>query len=140
MRWAQQPDGTVSVMKIDGLGRVVSTIQNFNDGQFTAADPADQDLITETFYDRAGRRLRMKDAAARLTDYSYDLQNRLKSVKENVDASCNVNATDCNILTQYRYDRAGNARRLSIQEGVNVALRTMQQISQRKRSTPITMS
>ena len=104
-RWTRLPDGRVTVMKIDGLGRVITTIQNYNNGSFDG-DPADRDLITRTVYDKAGRRTQTVDPLSRVTEFAYDNADRLTSVTENVVSGCVQ--TDCNALTQYQYDRVGN--------------------------------
>jgi RHS repeat-associated protein len=69
--------------------------------------PADQDLISRTAYDAAGRRLQAIDPAGRVTEFAYDNQDHLIAVTENaVSGSCV--AAPCNIVTQYHYDRLGN--------------------------------
>jgi YD repeat-containing protein len=106
LRWTRRPDGTVSIIQIDGLGRAITTIQNFSNGAFDS-DPSDRDLITRTVYDRGGRRTRVIDPAQRLTDYAYNLRDELTSVLENIASGVCPNAP-CNVQTRYRYDRAGN--------------------------------
>jgi YD repeat-containing protein len=70
----------------------------------------DQDLIEQTAYDAAGRRVQTTGAAGRVTQFGYDGQDRLVRVTENVlsVSACSAARTDCNVVTQYRYDRAGN--------------------------------
>jgi len=56
LRWRMTPDGRVTVYNVDGMGRVTITIANYHTG--TAGAATDQDLITTTVYDAAGRRCR----------------------------------------------------------------------------------
>ncbi|NTV61980.1 MAG: hypothetical protein HGA65_00385, partial [Oscillochloris sp.] len=110
-RWSETPDGHVTVSLVDGLGRVTTTIQNYQDGVVGANEPVDQDLITQTVYDVAGRRVATIDAAGRETRFTYDLNDQLLTVTENAtDGACAL--PPCNVTTSYAYDRAGN--RLSI--------------------------
>ena len=112
-RWTRTPDGRVSVMQVDGLGRAVATIQNYQNGAVDTSDPADQDLITRTGYDAAGRRTQTRVAtsptAERVTQFAYDNLDHLLGVTENaLTSGCTTGRTDCNVTTQYQYDRAGN--------------------------------
>jgi YD repeat-containing protein len=92
---------------VDGLGRTVATIANYQDGIVGANEPADRDLITRTVYDAAGRRTQMIDPAGNTTALAYDQQDRLIAVTEHaVSGSCTQ--SPCNVITQYQYDRAGN--------------------------------
>lgn len=115
-RWLETPDGRFTVLQTDGLGRVIATIVNYDDGVVGGSEPADQDLITRTIYDAAGRRVQMIDPAGRVTAFTYDLRDNLLSVTENV-ASGTCPLAPCNVTTSYRYDRAGN--RLSITDANN---------------------
>lgn len=47
----------MSITQIDGLGRVVATIQNYQDGVSSVGEPA-ADLITRMTHDAVGRRTR----------------------------------------------------------------------------------
>src|SRR5262249_35258991 len=107
LRWTKRPDGQLTVMQLDGLGRTAATIVNYDDGVVGATEPSDQDLISRTVYDTGGRRVRTIDPANRAMAFAYDQQDRLVSVTEHaVSGGCTE--TPCNVVTQYRYDRAGN--------------------------------
>lgn len=83
---------------------MTTTIQNYQDGVSTAAE-RDQDLISRTVYDAAGRRTRQLDPLDRATVFTYDNRDRLTMVTENyVTTTCT--GSDCNVQTQYGYDRA----------------------------------
>ena len=81
-RWQATPDGRVMLFQLDGLGRVVATVQNYQDGASTVGEP-DRDVITRTVYDAAGRRTRAVDALGRVTAFAYDNRDRLITVTEN---------------------------------------------------------
>jgi RHS repeat-associated protein len=107
LRWQLEPNGVVSVNEVDGLGRTIKAIQNYQDGTVSAFESTDQDVITQQVYDRAGRVIRMIDALDRVTAYTYDLQDRLVLVTENyAEGTCTW--APCNVQTQYQYDRVGN--------------------------------
>jgi YD repeat-containing protein len=113
LRWTQLPDGRVTVHQVDGLGRVTATIVNYLNGQRDAADPVDQDLITNTAYDEAGRQIGRVDPAGRLTGFTYDKLDRLIYVAEygKPQPICPPLQPLCNAAktwASYRYDRAGN--------------------------------
>lgn len=117
-RWRLTPDGRLTLFQLDGLGRVVATIQNYQDGTSTAAEP-DRDLITRAVYDAAGRRLRAVDPLGRITAFTYDNRDRLTMVTDNVvETGCVQSDTDCNVQTQYGYDRADNRVRMIDGRGV----------------------
>ena len=59
-RWTRLPDGRISAVQVDGLGRVVTTIANYQDGSVTAGEANDRDLTSRTVYDAAGRRLQTR--------------------------------------------------------------------------------
>jgi RHS repeat-associated protein len=111
--WSTTPDGRLTVSQYDGLGRVTATIINYQNGMIDASDSIDQDLITRTVYDTAGRRARTIDPAGRITQFAYDNLDRLVGVTENVRDDCAQLPADsvhrpCNVVTRYEYDRAGN--------------------------------
>ncbi|HMO59686.1 MAG TPA: hypothetical protein PKC19_20215, partial [Roseiflexaceae bacterium] len=107
LRWAESPDGIFTVMFVDGLGRVVTTIANYEDGEVTETDGTDRDLMTHSVFDAAGRVERTIDATGRITQFAYDNLDRLIAVTENVaDGSCAQ--APCTVITEYTYDRAGN--------------------------------
>ncbi len=107
-RWSATPDGRLTVYLTDGVGRTVTTIQNYVTGVVTASTPADQDLTTRTIYDLGGRRTQTVDAARHVTADGYDLLDQQTFVQQNVQAICMTGATDCNVTTQDQYDRAGH--------------------------------
>jgi RHS repeat-associated protein len=117
VRWSETPDGRFTVTLVDGLGRATTTIQNYQDGLIIRGiEPADQDLISRTVYDVAGRVVATIDAEGYETRFTYDLRDALRTVTENVtDSTCAV--APCNVTTSYAYDRAGN--RLSITDANN---------------------
>jgi YD repeat-containing protein len=121
MRWSETPDGRFTVLLVDGLGRPTATIQNYNDGTVDGNEPVDQDLITETIYDLAGRVSATIDPAGRETRFTYDLRDNLRSVTENATSGTCALAP-CNVTTSYTYDRAGN--RISITDA-NTHTRTL---------------
>ena len=106
-RWSATPDGRLTVQQVDGLGRVVTTIQHYQDGAGAADAPVDQDRTTRTVYDTAGRRIATVDPGGRETRFADDLRDTLIAVTENAtDGDCPTEP--CNVVTQYPYDRAGN--------------------------------
>ena len=110
-RWSESPDGRFTVQQLDGLGRAMATIVNYDDGAVGGSEPTDQDVTTSTVYDVGGRVIATVDAAGIETRFTYDLRDNLLSVTENaVDGSCL--SAPCNVVTTYTYDRTGN--RLSI--------------------------
>jgi len=116
LRWQMSPDSRFTVQQLDGLGRMVATITNYDNGVVGGSEPVDQDLITSTVYDAAGRTVATIDAAGRETRFTYDLLDNLLSVTENAaDGSCSL--APCNVVTSYAYDRAGN--RISITDSNN---------------------
>ena len=108
-RWQATPDGRVTLTQRDGLGRTVATITNYENGTVTSGDYMDRDLIERTRYDRGGNVIHTINGIGRVTAFAYDQQDRLIQVTENQRSTgCSGGATDCNVVTQYRYDRAGN--------------------------------
>ncbi len=105
LRWSRRADGRLTVYEFDGLGRVVATILAYEDG--VAGWSTSRDIITRTLYDVAGRRVKTTDPQGTETAFSYDLVDRLVGVTENV-VTGTCQATDCNVVTRYDYDRAGN--------------------------------
>jgi RHS repeat-associated protein len=107
LRWTKRNDGQLTVYQLDGLGRTVATIANYQDGIVSAGEAADRDLIARTVYDAAGRRVQTIDPAGGVTAFAYDDLDRLVAVTEHaVSGICGQ--PPCNVLTQYQYDRMGN--------------------------------
>ena len=111
LRWSKRNDGQMTVYQVDGLGRTITTIANYDDGTVGANESADQDLITRTVYDVAGRhvqeRIQTSATSERITQFAYDNQDQLIAVTEHVVTGTCVQPP-CNVVTQYQYDRAGN--------------------------------
>jgi RHS repeat-associated protein len=114
-RWSMTPDGRLTVYYVDELGRVTTTIQNYQDGINFFVE-TESDLTTRMVYDAAGRRTRRIDPAGRETVFAYDNLDRLITVTENyifvLFGTCTAARTDCNVQTQYHYDRADNLIRV----------------------------
>jgi RHS repeat-associated protein len=87
----------------DALGRGSKEVANWQNGTVDTADGTDRDLITETVYDRASRRVAQVAPDGRRTDFSYDSLDRLISVTENVNGA----VSPSNVTTSYSYDRRG---------------------------------
>jgi len=105
-RWRATPDGRYTVAQVDGLGRVITTTQNYS--PTAALSATDATLVTATVYDPAGRVTQLTDPAGRVTQYGYDLRDHLTRVTRNAGATCPAAATDCTTTTTYQYDRAGH--------------------------------
>ncbi len=110
VRWRLRNDGQLTVWQTDGLGRTVTTITNYEDGQAGPQEPADRDLAVRTAYDAAGRRERSTAPDGRVAQYAYDLADNLIAVTENVRSDCGpalpAAQRPCNVITRYGYDRA----------------------------------
>lgn len=110
-RWQKLPNDTYTVTLIDGVGRAIKTVQNYQDGTHTPTEAVDRDLITQVEYDALGQRITAITPDGRITHYRYDGVGQLVQVQENVlSASLCAQSTrnDCNLITTYHYDRAGN--------------------------------
>ena len=107
-RWQLRPDGQLAFSELDGLGRVVATIVNYEDGQVASNESVDQDVTTRTTYDAGGRQrllIAPDDTEKRLV---CDLRDQLVQVVENVASATGCVRTPCDVTTTYAYDRAGN--------------------------------
>ena len=71
-RWIRDHAGMVSFTQLDGLGRVIATIQNYENGVVDPSDGSDRDLIQQTMYDAAGRVLRQIASGGQVTQFAYD--------------------------------------------------------------------
>jgi YD repeat-containing protein len=107
LRWQQRHDGQLTIYHVDGMGRVATTIHNYQNGLVDAGETADRDIIMATRYDAAGRAVWTTDLGRRATASVYNRLDQLISVTENATTSSCVNAP-CNVPTQYHYDRMGN--------------------------------
>jgi len=111
VRWSGRPSGgpypyaRLTVRAVDGLGRVVSTTQNYLPG--APAGASDANLTTSTTYDAAGRPVQTTDAANRVTLTGYDLRDAPLSVTRHYVAGA-APTSDTNVTTLYGYDRAGD--------------------------------
>jgi RHS repeat-associated protein len=124
--------GSVALYGYDGAGRRVKVIQNASDPDYdTLDDPdlsaytpgvePDEDLITETAYDKAGRTVSTTDTLGSITLYGYDRAGRQVKVIQNAsDPDYDVTADpdlssyagddpddDQDRITQAAYDKAG---------------------------------
>lgn len=87
----------------DTLGRRTRSITNYVDGVFNSAFP-DEDLISTTLYDRAGRVITTTDPRGTQTSFTYDrLGRRLTTIQAANTALATANYT-C-------YDKAGHILR-----------------------------
>lgn len=109
-RWTKTPDGQVRVAMIDGLGRTIKTVSNYQDGVYVpATDTTTHDIITLTRYDVGGRQVAVTNSLNIRTRYDYDLRDNLIRIIENDLGTCTASDTnDCQVTTEYRYDRVGN--------------------------------
>jgi YD repeat-containing protein len=112
-RWTATPDGRLNVVGLDSLGRETLRVANYQNGVADTSDAVDEDLITSTVYDVAGRRWRTIEPGGRIIQFAYDNLDRLIAVTENVRDDCATLPSDsvhrpCNVITRYEYDRAGN--------------------------------
>ncbi|HEY1013516.1 MAG TPA: RHS repeat-associated core domain-containing protein, partial [Herpetosiphonaceae bacterium] len=109
-RWIRSNDGRFTVIEVDGLGREVRRIVNYENGVADSADGSDRDLATRTVYDLAGNVQKLIDPQNQVTLFGYDHLRRLAQVTENAVPAqqCLAADTDCNAVTRYRYDRLGN--------------------------------
>jgi len=114
VRWSGRPSATppaggpygrLTVRAVDGLGRVVSTTQNYLPG--APATASDATLATSTVYDAAGRPVQTTDVANRVTLTGYDLRDAPLSVTRHYVSGA-APTSDTNVTTLYAYDRAGN--------------------------------
>ncbi len=104
LRWTRRADGQITLFAVDGLGRTQQTVVNY----VPAGTGTDQNLTATVTYDVGGRQQSTTDPAGRVTQFAYNLRDELVGVTENVLSSCALEQTDCNTVTQYRYDRVGN--------------------------------
>jgi RHS repeat-associated protein len=107
LRWQQRHDGQLTIYHVDGMGRVATTIENYQNGIVDAGEAADRDILMATRYDAAGRQILTTDAGRRATASTYNRLDQLTSVTENATTGTCVTAP-CNVPTQYQYDRLGN--------------------------------
>jgi len=114
VRWSGRPSATppaggqyarLTVRAVDGLGRVVSTTQNYVPG--APATASDATLATGTVYDAAGRPVQTTDVANRVTLTAYDLRDAPLSVTRHYVSGA-APTSDTNVTTLYGYDRAGD--------------------------------
>lgn len=87
----------------DDLGRQVKTIFNYVDGIYSAASP-DEDLISETIYNRAGQVTETIDARGTKTQFAYDKAGRRLTVTEAAETAVAATSYTC-------YDKAGQVLR-----------------------------
>ncbi|MCC6615500.1 MAG: hypothetical protein IT320_18650 [Anaerolineae bacterium] len=97
------PLGRETRYEYDALGRRIKAIVNYVDGVFNAAFP-DEDLISTTVYDRAGRVTSTTDARGTETAITYDKLGRRLAVTQ-------VANTPQATSSYTNYDKAGRVRR-----------------------------
>ena len=107
-RWQLRPDGQLTFSELDGFGRVIATIVNYEDGQVASNEPVDQDVTTRTTYDAGGRQRLLIAPDGTTKRLVYDLRDQLVQVVENVAPATGCVRTPCDVTTTYSYDRAGN--------------------------------
>jgi RHS repeat-associated protein len=101
------PRGNETRHTYDVLGRRIQTVQNYVNGVYSALVP-DEDLITQTEYDLAGRVVSTVDPGGRETHYEYDaLGRRIKTIQNYVDGVFNAASPDEDLITETAYNRAG---------------------------------
>lgn len=89
--------------RYDALGRRVQTIVNFSSGRFRPAFP-DQDLISTTTYDVAGRVLATTDPRGTQTTFTYDRAGRRLTITQAAGTALATMAYTC-------YDKGGRVLR-----------------------------
>ncbi len=87
----------------DKLGRRIKTVHNYVDGVFDAAHP-DQDLISQTTYNKAGQVIQTSDARGTKTTFSYDAAGRRLTVTQAAGTYLETTNYTC-------YDKAGRVLR-----------------------------
>ncbi len=87
----------------DKLGRRIKTVHNYVDGVFDAAHP-DQDLISQTTYNKVGQVIQTSDARGTKTTFSYDAAGRRLTVTQAAGTYLETTNYTC-------YDKAGRVLR-----------------------------
>jgi RHS repeat-associated protein len=91
----------------DLLGRQIKIITHWVDGVYSAGLP-DEDRITTTTYDLAGRVVKTVDPAGIVTRYEYDrLGRRTRTIVNYVDGVFNANAPDEDLISLTVYNKVG---------------------------------
>lgn len=97
------PLGNKTVMTYDKLGRTIKTISNFVSGTFNSTYP-DQDLVSTSTYDLAGRVVLQTVPCGAITATTYDLLSRSIKVTQNAGTQLAVANYTC-------FDKAGRSLR-----------------------------
>lgn len=100
---ARDATGNETRYTYDRLGRQVKTITHYVDGVFSGAAP-DEDLISETVYNKVGQVTATIDARGTQTHFTYDALGRRLAVTQ--AAGSNLESTDYTC-----YDKAGRVLR-----------------------------
>ncbi|KAB2905605.1 MAG: RHS repeat-associated core domain-containing protein [Anaerolineae bacterium] len=115
------PAGRRTEYFYDKMGRVIKTIRNFADGIYDDGY-RDEDLITETSYNKGGQVLQVTDVRGTKTAFTYDSLGRRRTVTDAAGTALAVIHYTC-------YDRAGRALRTIqnwIDEGISPEARDEQ--------------
>ena len=107
LRWTLSPVGLYTVYGTDGLGRVLTTTQNYTFTGQPLPGRTDANLSTGTVYDAAGRVLETIDPAGHVVSTTYNLRDQPLLRVQNVQATCPASVSDCNVTASSQYDRAG---------------------------------
>jgi RHS repeat-associated protein len=87
----------------DALERPIQTVENFVTGSFNPARP-DQDLVSTSLYDLAGRLITTVDARGTQTIFAYDKASRQRVITQAANTSLATQSYTC-------YDKAGRMLR-----------------------------
>ncbi len=99
-------------VEYDAAGNVTRLIRNYVNGVYDPNVP-DQDIVTTTVYDAAGRPISVTDTLGRVTVFEYDNANRPTRVVRNYqDGVYSASTPDQDVSTSYAYDAAGNQTRV----------------------------
>jgi RHS repeat-associated protein len=93
----------------DALGRATKRVMNWQNGIGESGDAPDEDLIQESIYDEAGRKVASNAVDGKRTNYTYDNLNNLLSVVENVNGTI----SPADVTTDYSYDKMGRLTKVT---------------------------
>ncbi|MBA3471005.1 MAG: hypothetical protein H0T53_15330 [Herpetosiphonaceae bacterium] len=111
--WQENEAAIRRISRRDGVGRTVATIANYQDGISQSTDAADQDVISRTSYDLAGRAIEQQNPDGQRTQVGYTLTDQPQMITENAGGSVLPN----NVQTSATYDRLG--RRLTLTDAAS---------------------
>lgn len=101
---SRNASGIETRFEYDDLGRQTKTISNYVDGVYNSGSP-DEDLISETIYNRAGQVLETIDARGTKTAFTYDNAGRRLTITRAADSPLATTSYTC-------YDKAGRTLRV----------------------------